>query len=161
MNDQPDFPIEPGIDISYQLPLDDGSGRVVVFRTLVPQHCSGEEFNVVLDKLSDAAERQKARALLPTYAGELEEKKAALIKETQKLYEATVERDEQSARWQQDHVASGRRGEIRLSPEQKNAHIGVQARVAQHNQNIAVLNKQIESEEKRLAIYRGRLGKGE
>lgn len=161
MNDQPDFPLEPGIDISYQLPLDDGSGRVVVFRTLVPQHCSGEEFNVVLDKLSDAAERQKARALMPSYEGMLEDKKAALISETAKLFMAFEEQTALKTQLDDEAKESGRRGPPKLRPDQKNTHIQIEARIAGHNRNVAVLKKEIASEEKRLAIYRGRIGKGE
>jgi hypothetical protein len=162
LNERPDISdVEaPGIDISYQLPLDDGSGRVVVFRSLVPQACSDDEFNAVLDKFSRAAERQKALAVLPSYANQLEDKKELLFKENAALFEAVQERDAQAAIWQRQSSESGRRN-WKPSPAQSADHVKIQARIAQHEQHIRVLEKEIASETKRLAIYKGRLGQGE
>jgi hypothetical protein len=157
LNERPDIPgDEPGIDISFQLPLDDGSGRVIVFRSLVPQGCSDDQFNEVLDKLARAGERQKAKVLLPTYQSELDSKKEMLVAETQKLLELQVERSVLADRWQQSAAASGRRNP-KPGPQERQDHIQLQAKIAQCEQNIRVLEKQIASEEQRVSIYKNRL----
>jgi hypothetical protein len=160
LNERPDFdPEEPGIDISYQFPTDDGSGRVIVFRSLVPQSCSDDQFNMVLDKFSRAAERQKALSVMPTYQEVLDVKKAALMSETEQAFQARVVLDTMTTRWHMEAETSQRRN-WKPSPAQTLDRQKAEAAIKQHEQNIAVLEKQIASEEKRLTLYKGRLGEG-
>lgn len=167
MNDQPDIPANaspidltlPAIDIKLQLPLDDGTGRVIVFTTIVPQHCDDTQMDGLLDKLSRAGERQKALVELPTLQAMLEEKKAALIEETKKAFSFREQGDKQAELWRQEAQATNRRNWT-PTPAQSAAHATVQAEIAKADQNVRVLEKQIASETNRIAIYKGRVGGG-
>src|SRR5271167_2853200 len=65
MNDHPEIPSdEPAIGLSFRVPLDE-TGREVVFQSHVSADCSEAHLNGLLDKLSRAGERQKARRLCP------------------------------------------------------------------------------------------------
>jgi hypothetical protein len=161
LNERPEIPIdEPAIDVSYQLPLDDGSGRVVVFRSLVPQTCSDEHFNEVLDKFSRAAERQKAKAVLPSYENQLAETKEALIIETQALFSAREEMTQLQTAWDREARSSTRRN-WQPTAQQKAAGQKLEATIKQHEQTIRVLEKKIVSEAGRVQTYKSRLGAGE
>ena len=139
--------------------MDDGTGRVVVFRSVVPQQCSDDQFNSVLDKLSRAGERQKSLVLLPTYESELAAKRETLKVETEKAFSATEERDRFRDAWARESVQSGRRNP-KLSPQQSETLKKLEAMIGQHEQNIRVLEKQIASETQRVELYKGRLGTG-
>jgi hypothetical protein len=167
LNDNPEMPQHatpidltlPAIDIRLALPLDDGTGRVISFNTVVPQHADDEQINELLDKLSRAGERQKALVEIPTLQAMLDEKKAALITETEKAFKFRQESDEQQASWQREAQASQRRN-WKPTPAQSGEHARTQAEIAKADQNVRVLEKQIASETNRIAIYRGRLGVG-
>lgn len=148
----------PAIDIKLQLPLDDGTGRVIVFSTVVPQHCGDEDIDGLLDKLSRAGERQKAIVEVPTLQAMLDEKKAVLAAETEKAFSFRQESDAQQARWQREAEASQRRN-WKPTPVQSAEHAKIQAEIAKADQNIRVLEKQIVSETNRLNIYKGRIRK--
>ena len=158
MNDHPEIPSadEPAIGLSFRVPLDE-TGREVVFQSHVSADCSEAQLNGLLDKLSRAGERQKAKALMPTYQNELNIKKEALAKETNDLFMASSERDTQLEIWRRASSESGRRN-WRPSPGQQQDHVKIEARIKQAEQNIKILSKQIDSEEKRVSLYKDRLG---
>ena len=158
MNDHPEIPSdEPAIGLSFRLPLDDGTGREIVFQSHVSADCSEAHLNGLLDKLSRAGERQKAKALMPTYQNELDAKKEALVKETNELFMASSERDAQLELWRRMSQESGRRN-WRPSSGQQQDHAKIEARIKQAEQTIKILNKHIDSEEKRFSMYKDRLG---
>jgi hypothetical protein len=150
----------PAIDIRLQIPIDDGTNRMLTFGTIVPQHVDDSQLNALLDKLSRASERLRAQTMSPTHENILAEKREALIFETQRLYKATVERDEMGARIQQEATANGRRGEPRLTPQQRNAHVQLEATIADSTSKINTINKDISSLEKLVAMYKARIGEG-
>jgi len=157
VNDHPEIPSdEPAIGLSFRVPLDE-TGREVVFQSHVSADCSEAHLNGLLDKLSRAGERQKAKALVPTYQNELDAKKEALVKETNELFMASSELDAQKELWKRESSESGRRN-WRPSPGQDQDRAKIGARIKQAEQTINVLNKQIASEESRLSIYKDRLG---
>ena len=157
MNDHPEIPSdEPAIGLSFRVPLDE-TGREVVFQSHVSADCSEAHLNGLLDKLSRAGERQKAKVLIPTYQNALDIKKEALAKETNELFMACSERDTQLEIWRRASSESGRRS-WKPSPAQQLDHVKIEARIKQAEQNIKILNKQIDSEESRLSIYKDRLG---
>jgi hypothetical protein len=130
----------PAIGISFKQTLDDY--RELVFQSHVSADCLPDELNALLDKLSSAADRQKAKTHLPTVKGLLEIKKAALVQETSNLFLAKSERDTQADLWRSQAAASNRR-EWKPSSSQSQEHARIQARIAQAETNIAVLKKEI------------------
>jgi hypothetical protein len=154
-----EVPEVPAIGISFHLPLDDGTGRHIVFQSHVPQNCPPDELNEVLDKMSHAGERQKSLVLLPTYKSQLEEAKVALESETKNLFQATSEKDFLSSSWREQASNSQRRN-WQPAPEQRKLAEKISARIQQHEQNMKVLEKRIASEENRISIYERRLDLG-
>jgi hypothetical protein len=149
MNDQSDMPIDvPAIGVSFKQTLDDY--REVVFQTHLPRDCPLDYLNELLDRMSAAGDRQKAKTHLPTVKGLLDIKQAALKTETATLFEAVQERDAQEDAWRRQAIESGRRV-WKPTPSQSQEHAKIQARIAQSQQNINVLNKEIDSYSRQLA----------
>jgi hypothetical protein len=164
LNDQSEIPpvedkIEnvPAIGVSFKHQLDDY--REIVFQGYVPASCTDREFNELLDKLTRASDRQKAKTHLPTIQGLLEVKQNALVAETNELFMANSERDAQSDLWRRESQESGRRN-WKPSPGQSQAHAKVQGRIAQSEQNIKVLNKEIDVYKRQLFDMESKLGLG-
>lgn len=147
MTEQSDIP---AIGFSFKQTLDDY--REIVFQGFVPANCTPAEMNEMLDKVSVASDRQKARTHLPTVKGLLEIKKAALEAETNNLFLAEAERETQSDMWRKQAETSGRRNWT-PSPLQKQDHVKVAGRIAQCEQNINVLRKEVSAYERQLADY--------
>lgn len=145
----------PAIGVSFKHTLDDY--REVVFQGYIPANGSADHFNDMLDMLSAASDRLKAKAHLPTIRGLLEIKRAALITETNNLFLAESERSTQSELWQRQAQESGRRS-WKPTPAQSQDHAKIQARVAQSEQSIAVLKKEIDTYERQLADMETKLG---
>jgi hypothetical protein len=154
-----EVPEVPAIGISFHLPLDDGTGRHIVFQSHVPQSSSLDEMNNLLDKMSHAGERQKSLVLLPTYKTKLEEAKVALESETKNLFQATSEKEAMSSSWREQSSNSQRRN-WQPAPDQRKLAEKISARIQQHEQNMRVLEKRIVSEENRISIYERRLDLG-
>lgn len=134
--------------MSFKQTLDDY--REIVFQSHVFADCSPDVLNDLLDKLSSAADRQKAKAHLPTVKGLLEIKKAALVQETNNLFLAESERDTQADIWQKMSAGSNRR-EWKPSSAQAQDHARIQARIAQAETNLKVLKKEIGTYEMQVA----------
>lgn len=138
------MPIDvPMIGVSFKQTFDDY--REVVFQTHVPQSCSPEQLNDVIDKLSQASERQKSKAHLPTLLGFLADKQQGKINETKKLYLATSElevHDSLMKRMSDDAESGGRRS-WRPTSAQTNARALILARIATSESTLMVLEKEI------------------
>lgn len=140
----------PVIGFSFKQTLDDY--REIVFQGFVPATCTAAEMNEMLDKVSTASDRQKAKTHLPTVKGLLDVKKDALVTETNNLFLAEAERETQSDLWRKQAETSNKRNWV-PSPAQKQDHVRVQGRIAQHEQNIKVLRKEVSVYEQQLADY--------
>jgi hypothetical protein len=147
----------PAIGISFKHLLDEH--REVVFQGYVPAGCSDEQFNEMLDKLTKASDRQKARVALPTHRGVLELQKGKLVEKTKELYEAHAERDAAKASWTQEAQASQRRN-WRPSPAQLQDDIKRQGRITGLEKEIKDLQLQIDGYENLVAQYEAKLSPG-
>ncbi len=139
----------PAIRISMSQRFDDY--RAVTFDTHVMADCDEAEINERLDKLRNAAERQKAISHLPTAKGILQDKKDGLKQETDKLMGLEAESSVLHSRWEQAHDASNRRGEMRLGPQQKAEMMRLEGQIATSRQAIVTLQKDIAVHERLIA----------
>ncbi len=147
----------PAIRISMSQRFDDY--RAVTFDTHVMADCDEAEINERLDKLRNAAERQKAISHLPTAKGILQDKKDGLKQETEKLLQTEAESDVLLSRWKDSHDISGRRGAARLGPQQKAEMQRIDGQIATSRQSIVTLQKDIAVHERLIADMEELIGK--
>lgn len=158
MNDQADPPVDlPAIGVSFKHTLDDY--REVVFQGYFAATASDMQVNELLDKLSTASDRLKAKAHLPTIQKLLEIKKDAQKTETSNLLLHQTEHDLQTERWKRDAQTSGRR-EWKPTPAQTQALAQIKAKIGSSEQNLRVLEKEIAEYTRQLADAEGKLGAG-
>ena len=158
MNDQSDVPVDlPAIGVSFKHQLDDY--REVVFQGYFAATASDMQVNELLDKLSTASDRLKAKAHLPTIQKLLEIKKEARVTETSNLLLHQTEHDLQEDRWKQEAAKSGRHT-WRPAPAQVQALAQIKAKIGTSEQNLRVLEKEIAEYTRQLADAEGKLGAG-
>ena len=139
----------PAIRITMQHQLHDK--LVLGFETHVLAQCPKHEFDDRLDKLRQAAERQRAIANLPTVRGMLQDKRAGYDKEKDNLLSYEAEAQVLAQRWNESHAASGRRGPIRDTPQYANARTQLEAKISGARQNLNILIKEISIFERQIA----------
>lgn len=145
----------PAIGVSFSHALDDH--RSIVFQAHIPRDCSDEDLNGLLDRITKASDRAKAKTAVPTYRGILETQKRELEKKTNELLLLQAERQVVSERWAQTNAASGRRAP-KPGPQERQDHITIQGKIAQCERDIADLRKQINSYEDLVGQYEAKLG---
>ncbi len=131
----------PAIRISMSQRFDDY--RALTFDTHVLADCDEAEINERLDKLRNAAERQKAISHLPTAKGILQDKRDGLKQETEKLLGFEAELSVLQGRWAESHDASGRRGEMKPGPQQRAEQARLGGQISTSRQSIVTLQKDI------------------
>ena len=139
----------PAIRISMSQRFDDY--RALTFDTHVMADCDMQEINERLDKLRNAAERQKAISHLPTAKGILKDKQDGLKQETEKLFQLEAEAGVLQSRWTQAHADSGRRGEMKMGPQQKADMMRLDGQLATSRQSLVTLQKDIAVHERLIA----------
>ncbi len=139
----------PAIRISMSQRFDDY--RAVTFDTHVMADCDEAEINERLDKLRNAAERQKAISHLPTAKGILQDKRDGLKQETEKLFGFEAELSVLQGRWSDAHDASGRRGEMKPGPQQRAEQARLGGQIATSRQALVTLQKDIIVHERLIA----------
>ena len=139
----------PAIRITMQHQLHDK--LVLGFETHVLAQCSRNEFDDRLDKLRQAAERQRAIANLPTVKGMLADKRAGYDKEKDNLLGYEAEAQVLTQRWSETNAALGRRGPVKESPQQKSDKIRLDGQIATARQNLNILIKEISIFERQIA----------
>ncbi len=147
----------PAIRISMSQRFDDY--RALTFDTHVMADCDEQEINERLDKLRNAAERQKAISHLPTAKGILQDKKDGLKQESEKLFQLEAESGILQSRWAQAHEASGRRGEMKMGPQQKADMMRLEGQLSTSRQSLVTLQKDIAVHERLIADMEELIGK--
>lgn len=107
----------PALGITLQYPLDN-TGRTLVCQTFVASDCTTKELNDSLDKVRKASDRQRAIVNLPTLRGLLSDSEDKLKAAVAAHYEAETTIDQLHNKWEKEHRASERRGELKLSSAQ-------------------------------------------
>ena len=176
MNERPDIPKpervpEPGDDdyrkrslpedtaalgLSFEQTIDDY--RKIVFQSFLPRSSSLDSINELLDRMSSAGDRQKAKTHLPTVKGLLDIKKAAFAAETEAHFKALQERDAQDEIWQRQAIEAGRRGPWKPNAAQAQERAKVDARISQSEHNLKLLEKEIDSYTRQVADMVEKLG---
>ncbi len=146
----------PAIRISMSQRFDDY--RALTFDTHVLADCDMAEINERLDKLRNAAERQKAISHLPTAKGILQDKRDGLKQETEKLYSLEAEQGVLHSRWSQAHDESGRRGAMKPGPQQKADMARLEGQLASSRQSLVTLQKDIIVHERLIADMEALIG---
>lgn len=147
----------PAIGVSFKQTIDDY--REIVFQSHIPRDCDKAHLDELLDKLSTASDRLKAKAHLPTIQKLLEIKKEAQKTETSNLLLHQTEHDLTEDRWKQEAVKSGRHT-WRPTPGQVQALATIKAKIASTEQNLRVLDKEVAEYSRQLADAEGKLGAG-
>lgn len=139
-------PEAPALGFSMQVDL--GAGRVATLQTFLPNDCSPELLDRMLDKMTRAGDRQRAHYKIEELQAALEQEERQQAQHLEDLnrniedYEArqakrkleiekaqkAVDTIEERAR--DAHVASGRRGEFKLSGNVVSQHTAVKNGIA-------------------------------
>jgi hypothetical protein len=151
----------PAIGITLQYPLDEGVGRGLVFQTFVAADCSNGELNGALDKVRKAADRQRAIVILPTLRGMLADKQQAIHNATEAHFEAETYKGLLFNKWSQEHRASERRGELKLSSAQVAEQAKVDQQIGSTKRDIDALKKEIIIFERRVKDAEQLIAEGE
>ena len=139
----------PAIRITMQHQLHDK--LVLGFETHVLAQCSRNEFDDRLDKLRQAAERQRAIANLPDTRNQLTNLRINFEAEKEKLLAYQAEAQVLSERWAGAHAASGRRGPFKISPQQQSDRTKLEGQIAGSEQQIRNVLKEIAGYEHKIA----------
>lgn len=137
----PDSRDEPVIRISYQSSLGEGSGAV--FETYMPQSASVLDITAIMNKLREVCDRQTAVAKIAELKRAIASDKAHL--EAGKADMVRIE-EHQMNTW----IASGRKGEFRLSQAEAQARQNVEGSLINRKASIANLEAQLADYEAKL-----------
>jgi len=135
----------PAIGISFRQTIDE-SAREIVLQCHIPADCTDEALIALLDKLSSAADRQKAKTHLPTEKNLLDEAREALDKERSNYLLLQAEYDIVNSQWQKEAESNGRRKPL-MSPQYKQKFEQLTGKLNHSEQSIKVLEKRISSSE--------------
>ena len=130
----PDTRAEPVIRISYQSSL--GENRGAVFETYVPQSCTPQGIGIIMDKLREVCDRQTAIVRIDELKKAIASDKAHL--EAGKADMQRIEEHQINA-W----IASGRKGEFRLSQAEAQARQNVEGSLINRQKSIELLEAQL------------------
>lgn len=95
----------PAIGVSFQIDL--GTGRQIVSQTHVPQDIAKEDFDALLDRMGDAAERQRQKYL---DIAKLEELRRLLENQERQYESFSDDFNRLEKEMAERHASSGRRG---------------------------------------------------
>ena len=149
----------PAIGISFSHSLDDH--RNLVFQSFVPADCSDAEFAAMLDKITRASDRQRAKCHIPNTESQLAIARNQLEAEIKKLQEAEGAESTALVTYQAQHRETGRRGEWTPSPAQKTEIARIHGERQKVATNIASLKNQIMQHETLLAEMRAKIAAAE
>lgn len=136
----------PGLKIAYQFQI--GEGRMLAYEAAADSTVHTDDLNKLLDTMRDAGERQKAFHDLPFHQARLAQNRELLPKRKRELQEVVSQAHARVAA-----RSSTRRGDVPVRPEDNNA-------IMQHETRVAELEATIRSDELRVpylqAIIAGR-----
>jgi hypothetical protein len=127
--------------ISVQLAVTIGGTRSLTLTTGLPTDCTPRALNGLLDKLAEAADRQKKKH-------DLEQTRMLLKNEEQNLYQHRQQAHAQAIKFQTEFEAKGYKGDYEPKGGQKNVLAGLEQNVQSSVERIKQLRDAIEKMEK-------------
>jgi hypothetical protein len=133
--------------LGFSMQVDLGAGRVCTLQTFLPNDCTVEHLNHMLDKMTAAGDRQRAHYKIEELEREIEQHEREQAQHQEDLdrldreYEARQEQrnaevekaqlalDNLNAAARDAHVATGKRGEFALRGTDKSRHDAVSSGV--------------------------------
>ncbi len=144
------------IGISFQHQLD--TAKALVFQTHVPSNAAPEHINSTLDKLVNAAERQRARVRIPELEVTIRTKEDFLNRAQSEMFRLDKERELVLGAALNQWRGLGKRGEMKLSPAQHNEDMKAQGQRAQAAQNFELTEAQLADHRNELAKLKALVG---
>lgn len=148
----------PAIGISFRQTIDE-SAREIVLQCHISSDCTDEQLNTLLDKLSSAADRQKAKTHLPTEKNLLDEARESLDRERNNYLLLQAERDLMISNFQREAESNGRRKPF-MGGQNKQKLDHLNGKIGQSEQSIKVLEKRISSSENIVAAMEAKVSFG-
>lgn len=164
MNDQPEFKSIGEIEavtvigVSYQHQLDKEKG--LVFQTHIPSNASPSAINGALDRLVDAAERQRARVRIPVLEHDIQTKEDLIYRAQSEMFRLDKERELAREQAVNQWRGAGKRGEVRISATQQNEDQKALGQRNQVVQNAELFKNQLIGDRNELAQLKALVGEG-
>jgi hypothetical protein len=160
MNEQTEFQWKDGdteavtvIGMSYQYPID-SAGRALVFQTHVPSNATEKHINVMLDKMLNAGERQRARVRIPEIELDIKAKEDFMTRAQGEMLRLDTEMMLAEQQAESQWRASGRKGALRLGTAQANDRAKNQRDREQAEANLAMAAEQLADKKNELTRLR-------
>jgi hypothetical protein len=159
MNDKPeigDIEAITVIGMSFAHQLD--TAKNLVFQTHIPTTSSPEYINSTLDKLVNAAERQRARVRIPELEMTIKTKEDFLTRAQSEMFRIDKERELLIEQTEKQWQASGKRGLAKMSTFQANEDQKALGQRNQAQQNFELTEQQLIDHRNELAKLKALVG---